>query len=213
MSRGSSLSNLALFGAVALATLGAAAGSYAPPTNDALAVELFKLARDKRSHFVDSATKTTWGRGQIFVDAPMKHVRSAITDYGNWSTFIPRFKKSKVLTSNAKGTEVYLQIPILKGAVTLWGVVRFSAPVVEGKGEKIVGKFVSGNVEDLQATWHYRPVDETHTVVTLELYVQPKMIVPESVMIGQREWAAGEGVLGVRERAQEITRTLAAKKP
>jgi ribosome-associated toxin RatA of RatAB toxin-antitoxin module len=212
MSRGSSLASFAFLGAVAFATLGGAA-TYAPPANDPLAVELFKLARDKRSHFTDAATKTTWGRGQIFVDAPMKHVRAAITDYGNYATFIPRFKKSKVLTSTAQGTEVYLQIPILKGAVTLWGVVRFGAPIAEGKGEKVVGTFVKGNVEALQAVWHYRPVDETHTVVTLDLFIEPKMIVPESLMIGQREWAAGEGSLGIRDRAQEITRDLAAKKP
>lgn len=213
MSRGSSLLHLALLGAVACATLDAAAGTYAPPTSDALAVELFKLAHEKRSHFVEPTTKLTWGRAQVFVDAPMKHVRSAITDYGNWASFIPRFKKSKVLTSNAQGTEVFLQIPVLKGAVTLWGVVRFAPPVAEGKGEKIVGKFVQGNVEDLQASWHYRPIDETHSVVTLDLYVQPKMIVPESVMVGQREWAAAEAVLGIRDRAQEIARKLAAKKP
>lgn len=213
MSRGSSLASLALIGALALATLGTAAATYAPPGGDPLAVELFKLGRDKRSHFVEPTTKTTWGRGQVFVDAPMKHVRAAVTDYGNYATIIPRFKKSKVLTSNAQGTEVYLQIPILKGAVTLWGVVRFGPPIAEGKGEKVVGKFVKGNVEELQAVWHYRPVDETHTVVTLELFIEPKMVAPESLMIGQREWAAGEGALGIRERAQELSRPPVSKKP
>ncbi len=72
---------------------------------------------------------------------------------------------------------------------------------------------MKGNVEDLQAVWHYRPVDEAHTVVTLELYVEPKLVVPESVMVGQREWACGEAVVGIRDRAQELGRSVASKKP
>lgn len=201
-----------LVAAFAVASSDAAAGAYAPPANDPLALELFKLAKERPSRFTDPSTKQVWGRAEIFVDAPMKHVRAAISDFGNWSVIIPRFKKSKVLATTPAGTEVFLQVPILKGAVTLWGVERFAQPVADGKGEKIVGKLVKGNVEDLQAVWRYRPVDEGHTLLTLEVFIDPKLAVPQGVLISHRELACSEGVLGIRDRAQEVAR-LAARKP
>lgn len=204
---------LAFVAAVALAPIGASAGpGYTPPASDPVAVELYKLARDKKTHFVEPSSKQTWGRAQIYVDAPMKDVRAAILDYGNWSQFITRFQKSKVLKKESSGAaEVYLQMPILKGAATLWAVEKFDAPVPEGKGEKIVGKYQKGNVEDLQAVWHYRPIDDGHTVVTLEMFVQPKLAVPDGLMISQREDAAGEGVIGVKDRAQQTSKLVAKK--
>lgn len=207
------LAPFAFLAAVALAPIGASAGAgYTPPASDPVAVELFKLARDKKTHFVDPTTKQTWGRAQIYVDAPMKDVRAAVLDYGNWSTFITRFQKSKLLKKESSGAaEVYLQMPILKGAATLWAVEKFDAPVPEGKGEKVVGHYQKGNVEDLQAIWHYRPIDESHTVVTLEIFVQPKLAVPDGLMISQREDAAGEGCIGVKDRAQQSAKLVAKK--
>jgi len=186
---------------------------YTPPASDTQAVELYKLNRDKKSHYTDGATKQVWGRAQIFVDAPMKDVRAAIMDYGNWSGYIKRFQKSKLLKKEGQTAEVYLQMPILKGAATLWAVEKFDAPIADGKGEKIVGKLVKGNVEDLQAIWRYRPVDDKHTVVQLDIYVVPKLAVPDSLMISQREDAAGEGCLGVKDRAYELANLVAMKKP
>lgn len=202
---------LAFVAAVALAPVGASAGpGWQPPASDSLAVELFKSQRDKKTHYVDPSNKQTWGRAQIFVDAPMSDVRNAILDYGNWSTFIKRFQKSKLLKKEANGAaEVYLQMPILKGAATLWAVEKFEPPVAEGKGEKIVGKYQKGNVEDLQAVWHYRPIDDSHTVVTLEIFVQPKLAVPDSLMVSQREDAAGEACIGVKDRAQKAAKLVA----
>lgn len=197
---------LALITSICLSSSAATAGAYAPPATDALAVELHRLAHDKQSHFVEPSTKRTWGRAQIFVDAPMKDVRAAITDYGAWGASIPRFKKTKVLARSAAGTDVYLQMPVVNGAVTLWAVERFAAPVVVGKGERIAGTFVKGNLEDLQAIWHFRPVDEAHTLVTLEIYLQPNMAVPESIMVSQREQACGEAAVGIRNRAQALAR-------
>jgi hypothetical protein len=200
-------------GAVASGAHAGLGNGYTPPAGDAQAAELFKLNRDKKSHFTEGSTKQVWGRAQIFVDAPMANVRTAIMDYGSWSGYIKRFQKSKLLKKEGQTAEVYLQMSILKGAATLWAVEKFEAPVADGKGEKIVGKLVKGNVEDLQAIWRYRPVDDKHTVVQLDIYVVPKLAVPDGLMISQREDAAGEGCLGVKDRAQELASLVAMKKP
>lgn len=206
---------LLLFVAIVLGTPTLHAGTpWAPPASDPLAIELHKLGKDKKTHFVEATTKKTWGRGQIFVDAPLKEVRAAVLDFGAWSTSIDRFEKSKVLKRETDGTtEVYLRMPILKGAATIWVVERFAPPVAEGTGEKVVGKMVKGNVDDLQAVWHYRPIDATHTILSLEILVVPKMAVPDALMIDQLENAGGEGCLGLRDRAQTTAKKVASKKP
>lgn len=202
------LSVAALAGALVVPAL-AAADSYAPPASDAKAVELFKLAKDKKSNFEKKGSKFRVGRAEIFVSAPMKDVKAAVLDYAAYSSIIPKFQKSKVLKREGESAEVYLQIPILKGAATLWAQESFAKPVAEGKGEKIVGSYLKGNVDSLEATWHYRPVDATHTVVTLDIFIAPKIVAPESLVTKEVEDACGDGVRAIRDKAEAASKKIA----
>jgi ribosome-associated toxin RatA of RatAB toxin-antitoxin module len=215
VSRFALLSAAALACAVAFAPAGASAGpGYAPPANDAQAVELHKMGRDKKTNFLHPGTKTRWGRAEMFIDAPWRDVRKAVLDYGNYSSFIRVFQKSKLLKREKDGAaEAYLQMQVLKGAATLWAVERFDPPVPDGKGEKIVGHMVKGNVDDLQAVWRYRPVDDNHTVLVLELYAAPRLMVPSALMLSQLEDACGEGVLSVRDLLFHQAKMVATTKP
>ena len=206
-----SLPRLAFVGALALLVHGTTAGNatadagYSPPASDAQAVSLFKLNRDSKSSF--EAKKVKWGKAEIFVSAPMKHVKEAVMDYGNYQSFITRFQKSKLLKKDATGAEAFLQIQILKGSATIWALEKFSAPVPWGKGEMISATMMKGNVDDMQAVWRFRPVDDKHTVVSIELYAAPKIAVPEKLIVNELQDACGEGVLGVRTRAESLYKT------
>jgi hypothetical protein len=207
------LSVAALAGALLVAPI-SSADSYAPPAADAKAVELFKYARDLKSNYEKPGQKFRVGRAEIFVNAPMKEVKSVILDYGSYAAMVPaKFQKSKVLKRDGDAAEVYIQIPILKGAATIWAQESFAKPTAEGKGEKIVGSFVKGNVDALEATWHYRPVDATHTLVTLDIYVAPKLAAPLSLVTKEAEDACGDGVRAIRERAEANAKKVATKSP
>ncbi|MGZ3421276.1 MAG: SRPBCC family protein [Polyangiales bacterium] len=199
--------------ASAVSSFAGADAGYSPPASDPQAVHLAKLARDEKSTFTKDGK--TWGRAHHFVNASMKDVRAVLLDYGNYQSFIPKFQKSKLLKKEPNGAaEVYLQIPILKGAATVWALERFDAPVAEGKGEKIVGHYQKGNVEELEAVWHYRPVDDNHTIVTLELHAILKgsiAAVSAKLMNTSVEDACGEGVIGVKDRAQGTAKVVANK--
>lgn len=209
------------FGALALvATLAsvsavALAGdaSYAPPSSDAQATMLFKLGHEKRATYEKKDAKFKVAHAEIFVSAPMKDVKSAAMDYGNYSSFITKFSKSKLLKQNGDSAEVYLQAPILHGAATIWAVESFAAPAPEGKGEKIVGTMIKGNLDDLKATWRYRPVDDKHTILSLDIYIEPKMNVPESLVAEEGQDACSDGVKAVKERAEAATKKVASAKP
>jgi ribosome-associated toxin RatA of RatAB toxin-antitoxin module len=198
----------ALVGTVAVAALApslAGADAFTPPATDTQAVDLHKLAKDKKSNYEvkdSTGAKRRWGHAEIFVKAPVAKTRAAVLDYGNYSTFISKFEKSKLLKKDGLAADVFLQMPILKGSATLWALEHFNTPASDGKWEKITATMIKGNVEDMQAFWRYRAVDEKTSIVSLDLFTVPKLNVPEKLMTEQLEDACGEAVLGVRARAE-----------
>ena len=187
--------------------------AYTPPATDAKAVELFAFKTDKTTNYEEKGSSFKVGRAEIFVNAPVSQVKAAILDYGAYSTFIPKFQKSKVLKRDGDATEVYLQIPILHGAATIWAVERFDKPVAEGKGEKVSGVFQKGNVDDFRATWHYRAVDDKHSIVSIDLFIAPKLAVPEKAVTHEVQDACGDGVRAIKEHAEAAAKTMAQAKP
>jgi ribosome-associated toxin RatA of RatAB toxin-antitoxin module len=143
------------------------------------------------------------GGAAIFVDAPMPVVRKVVTEYSKYASFIPRFQKSKVISKKDGKSDVYLQVPILNGAATVWSLTRFEPPTKEGtNGELIQGKMLEGNVNDLQSWFHLRPVDENHTVLKLELLISLKLPLPGKVVTPELEFASDQAVTAIRDRAE-----------
>ena len=155
--------------------------------------------------FPGSSTKA--GAASIYVNAPLETVRKVVTDYGRYSEFVGEFRKSRVIGKKDGATDVYLEVSILRGAAKICALTRFGAPTKEGTGERIDGNLVEGpgianNVEGLRGTWHYRPVDDTHTLLKLELLVLPKLPVPSALITPELASAADQTVTAVRNRAE-----------
>ena len=143
------------------------------------------------------------GGSMVLVNAPIGFVRKVVTDYGKYSSFMPRFKKSRIVSKKDGKTDVYLEVPILHGAATVWAQTRFEPPVKEGeKGERIEGRMVEGNVDDMRAIWHLRAVDDTHTVLKCEILIVPKLPLPGSVVTPELAFAADQAVTATRDRAE-----------
>jgi ribosome-associated toxin RatA of RatAB toxin-antitoxin module len=149
------------------------------------------------------ASSIDTGGAAIYVNAPIDAVRKVVTDYRHYDAFIKPFKQSKLLSRSKGVSEVYLEVPILHGAATVWVVVQIGPPTKEGDEERIAAKFVRGNVDDFRAVWKLRAVDAEHTVVKLELLVDPTLPAPASVVTPELCGAAEKAVTGVREKAQE----------
>ncbi len=142
------------------------------------------------------------GGAAILVKAPLPAVRKLVTSYGSYKTFISSFDQSRVLAKRKGTSEVYLQVPILNGAAHIWTVADMSPPTKDGADEVISGRYKRGNVSDFRARWRLRAVDEHHTIVKLELFVDPKLPFPASVVTTQLARAADKAVTAVRTRAQ-----------
>ncbi len=143
------------------------------------------------------------GAARVNVDAPEELVRQVVLDYKNYANFMSRFEKSRIVGRSGDNTDVYLQVPILKGAAKVWAVVRFE-PVKEVNGtEVVVGHMIKGNVKRLDATWRLKKLDDTTTNVVLELLIVPDMPVPDSLVVPEVRFAAAKAVEGSRDEAEK----------
>ncbi|MFZ5894032.1 MAG: SRPBCC family protein [Myxococcota bacterium] len=142
------------------------------------------------------------GAARTIVLAPDGVVRSVVTDFGKYESFISRFKSAKVVGKVGDKTDVYLQVPIMNGAVKIWAVVRFDPPKGSGDDQVITGKMVKGNVKRLDAVWRIHKVNEQSTELRLELLIVPDLPVPESLVLPELRYAADKAVSGTRDEAE-----------
>lgn len=145
------------------------------------------------------------GAARAVVDAPRHVVRQVVTDYDNYDHFITRFKAAKIVGRSGDKTDVYLQVPIMKGAVKIWAIVRFNAPRTTEHGEVISGRMVKGNVKRLDASWRIKRLDEKRTELTLELLILPKIPIPDGLRLSELRFAAFKAVSGTRDEAERRT--------
>lgn len=142
------------------------------------------------------------GAARIDVAADPRLVSDIITDFGNYTRISNKFEKARIIGHAGDNTDVYLQVPILKGAAKIWAVVRFE-PIRSANGEQILtGHMLKGNVERLDATWKVRSVGEHQSRVELQLLLIPKFPAPGSLVTHEVESAADTAVTGVRNRAE-----------
>ena len=195
--------------ASAVAALTLAVGTIAAPVvaiaegKDAEAQKLSETREAQRYNVAMPGASIRAGGAAIYVNAPMAVVKKVVTDYAHYATFMPRFQQSRVVAKKDGKTDVYLQVPIVHGAATVWSLTRFEPPTKEGStGERVEGKMIEGNVDDFRAVWHLRPVNDTHTVLKAELLIVPKLPLPGSVITPELEYAADQAVTSARDRAE-----------
>ena len=151
------------------------------------------------------------GGAAIIVKAPIHVARQVVTDYRHYAKFIPTFEQARVLSRKDGKTDVYLDVLIAHGAMHVWSVVKFGAPQKVGDEEQVVGEFVKGNVGTMRAVWRLSPIDEQTTVVKLELFVDPNLPFPASLITPELAYASDTGVTAVRARAESIVSADVAK--
>ncbi len=149
------------------------------------------------------------GGAAIYVNAPIATVRKIVQSYGDYAKMIQPFKASRVLSKKNGVSEVYLEVPVAHGAATVWAVARIGKPVKDGDGEKIVAEYTRGNVDDFRAVWRLRAVDAEHTIVRLEVLVDPKLPLPSSMITPELRYAADKAVTAVRDESQKAAERAA----
>jgi len=148
-----------------------------------------------------------YGHAETLIHAPLSAVRRQVLQFGHYREFVPsRFKTSRVVGHGADGsTDVYLQIAVLHGLVTLWDVTRFAPPKASAPGiETVEGRMVpgKGNVEDMDVLWTLRALDDDWTVLKFDLLLKPGLPAPQSAIDEELRDSAMYAVDAVHDRAQ-----------
>jgi ribosome-associated toxin RatA of RatAB toxin-antitoxin module len=143
------------------------------------------------------------GGARTVVMASESVVRAVVTDFNHYDTFISRFKSARVVGKVGDKTDVYLQVPIINGAVKIWAIVRFEPLKQVGPDQQVlVGKMVKGNVKRLDAIWRLHRLNDQSTELKLELTIVPDLPVPDSVVLPEVRYAAAKAVSGTRDEAE-----------
>jgi hypothetical protein len=147
-----------------------------------------------------------YGHAETLIHAPITAVRVQVQDFAKYKDFVPsKFKVSKVVGKQGGSTDVYIQIAVMHGMVSLWNVTRFAPPKQVSPGVEVVeGKMVpgKGNVKDVDVVWTMRSISPEWTILKFDLLMKPDMPAPQSAIDEELRDSALYAVDAIHDRAQ-----------
>lgn len=155
--------------------------------------------------FVPHGRSERFGHAEAVVAAPVSFVRDQATDFAHYKDISNgRIRTSRLVDKRAGSTDVYLQVPVLHGMVTLWQVIRFEDIHRAPDGtETLTGKLVTGNVRAAEITITIRPTDAGHSVASCDLLLVPQFAAPQSAIDAEVRDAAESAVRAFASHAEE----------
>ncbi len=143
------------------------------------------------------------GRTAVKVHAPIARVRESVVDFAHYAEFMPHYRSAKLLGRTATGArDVYMEIEALNGLVIMWVEMEFPKPSIVDGVEIIESKLIKGNVDDFKAIWRLRPIDELTTELSLEVFLQPSIPLPTSLINSENVGGSLKGVMAMRGRIE-----------
>ena len=171
------------------------------PLDPALVARLAAADHATRSNGVPKGKTQRYGHAEIFLHAPLPRVRKVITDFAHYKDIVPRkFHNARVVAKESGRTDLYMQIPIMHGMITLWDILRFGPTTLTSEGEVLEGTFVRGNVKDANLVLRMRAVDASSTILVCDLLILPKVPAPQSAIDEELRDAAGDALDGIKLR-------------
>jgi hypothetical protein len=162
--------------------------------------QLDRLAKDKgpiRTNWTPPGKSERYGRAEGIIAAPVDVVRAKLQDYAHYKDLAgPKFKTVRVIDKQGNDTDVYFQLPIMKGLITINYTTRFK-PI---QGDVIEGKFVKGNIKDMNVAWTVRPgPDDKSSIMTCDILLVPNVPAPQDALDEELRDACGDAINAVRK--------------
>jgi hypothetical protein len=158
----------------------------------------------RKENWQPPGTTQRYGHAEVLVHAPLAAVKKVVLDYAHYKDLVPnKFHTSRLVAKENGATDVYLQVPIMHGMITLWDVMRFRelTPVAPGWA-MVEGWLVRGNVKEANVAWTMHAIDDEYTVLKFDLLILPSMPAPQSAIDEELRDAAMDAIDAVRDKAQ-----------
>jgi hypothetical protein len=154
-----------------------------------------------KSNWVPPGKADRYGHAEGLITAAPSVVRARLLDFGHYKELAgPKFKSVKVVDKQGQSTDVYFQLPIMKGMVTIWYVARFPPTRSAGVGDVLEGTFVKGNIKGMHVAFTVRPgAEENSSVLVCDLIVQPNVPAPQAALDEELRDACGDAITAVRK--------------
>ena len=173
-------------------------------TAEQKAEQLARFAKDPgpiRSNWEPPGKSERYGHAEGLVSAPLEAVKARLVDYAHYKDLAgPKFKKVNVVDKQGTATDVYFQLPIMKGLVTIWYKTRFVPPrSVPDVGEVFEGTFVEGNIKGMHIAFTLRKgADDKSTVMMCDLLLSLKIPAPQANVDEELRDACGDAINAVK---------------
>lgn len=189
------------------ATAADGAWPFGPVQSDGdRSAQLDRLKKDPgpiKSNWTPPGKGDRYGHAEGMINAAPDAVRAKLVDYNHYKDLAgPKFKTVKVVDMQADKTDVYFQLPIMKGLVTINYTTRFpqAAKKVTG-GDVIEGTFVKGNIKGMNIAFTVRPgPDDKSSVMVCDLVLQLQVPAPQSAIDEELRDACGDAINALRKQ-------------
>ena len=167
--------------------------------------QLDRLAKDAgpiKTNWTPPGKSERYGHAEGLIAAPYDTVKARLLDFPHYRELAgPKFKKVNVVDKSDKGTDLYFQLPIMKGIVTIWYITRFPGAKPAAGGDVIEGSFVKGNIKDMNIVFTLRGgADAKSTVLVCDLNLALSIPAPQDALDEELRDACGDAVNQVRAR-------------
>jgi hypothetical protein len=149
-------------------------------------------------------TKSRYGHAEALVATSSDELAKAASDYAHYRDLHPKFSTARIVAKDGAHTDVYMRYPVKIGFVKfeLYEVMRFDADHVSGGTHVIEGHGVSGDMTRGHTVITIKPVDNTHSLLQVDVLLDPKLPAPQVLVDEELRDGAEDFVNGLKDRAQ-----------
>lgn len=148
----------------------------------------------------ESGSSIARGEAEAELGQPVETILPVIEDYAGYESFMPNFRRSRVLAQRGTRARVYMEISAAAGALTLWGQLDLRERTDVASDARIIeAELLEGNIDAFRAEWRLEPTaDGKRTRVAFRIFVDPDLPLPASLISRENERAARRSIEALR---------------
>lgn len=142
-------------------------------------------------------------KATVKVNASLEKARATVLKFEDYPQFMPEYSDAKRLGTLPDGNEkVYMEITTLGGVAKMYANIEVLNSKTDGPTETHEAKFIDGNVRQFKAIWTLTKLDDSHTSVSLQVFLHPAIPLPDFLVNKANLDGAKKGALAMKRRIE-----------